>query len=123
MIAVATVQDPARRSTADLLATILLLIGHLALIVVTVAAVVIVEVRVDACGPYASSCGRDAWGWLDETVGVVLVGSALLFVVDLVLAIRRMASRRRAFHIPLLCCAVQVMLIVATFVAGEWAIA
>lgn len=63
--------------------------------------------NLDCTTPWVAVAAWIAWG-----------GSGLLFILDLVFAIRWMTERRLAFYVPLLGCVGQAVVFVATEVVG-----
>jgi Family of unknown function (DUF6264) len=117
-----TAQPPGRRSSADTVATILLLVGHALMVLFTVLVVGVIvmgqEDQESRCGAHNLDCSSP---WIEVAARIAWGGSALLFVLDLVFAIRWMMKRRLAFYVPLLGCVGQVVVFVATVVVSRWA--
>jgi hypothetical protein len=115
-----TAATPVRRNTADIVVTVALLVGHALLVLFTLVAVTGMWANTDICGHSGSP--RPCHGppsWLGPAALSVMGGSGLLFLLDLVLAIARLVNRRLAFVVPLVCCIVQVIVVVGTFIVGN----
>ncbi|OBF13065.1 hypothetical protein A5730_00050 [Mycobacterium sp. ACS4054] len=97
-----------RNPTADRIATVLLLAAQAFLIAVTVGLLGLFVMGTDPCG--TRKCGDPAW--IDRAMVLGIGGGVVLFVIALVVAIRRLAKRRTAFFVPLLGCVAQVALAV-----------
>jgi hypothetical protein len=116
-----TAQPSGRRRSADTVATILLLIGHALLALFTLLALGGIvsdqEYRESRCGFHNLDCTTP---WVAVAAWIAWGGSGLLFILDLVFAIRWMTKRRLSFYVPLLGCVCQAVVFVATVVVGGW---
>jgi hypothetical protein len=112
-------QTPAPRSASDNVATIVLLVAHSVLVgftLLTVAGLVLTDQDPhDQCRIHGLDCDRGAR--VREAVGIGVIGSAVLVILDLVLT-RLLARRRLSFVVPLLCCIGQLIAAGAVFVLG-----
>jgi hypothetical protein len=108
--ALAAYQHSARRaSRADVVVTILLLAAHGFLVAMTIGLLGLLVMGTDPCA--YQNCGDPAW--INRAMAVGLGGGAAVFVLTLVVAVRRLAGRRTAFFVPLIGCAAQVGLAIA----------
>ncbi|OBB84517.1 DUF6264 family protein [Mycobacterium sp. 852002-30065_SCH5024008] len=107
--AVAAYSGKSERNLAvDRTATIALLAVHAFLVAVTIGVLSLFVMGTDPCG--SQKCGDPAW--IDRAMFLGLGGGAVVFVIALVVAIRRLTRRRTAFFVPLLGCLAQVALAV-----------
>lgn len=95
-----------RASTADIVATSVLLVIHGGLYAASFALLGLLVMTTDACG--SRQCGNPAW--IDRAMNLGTWGGAALLVVDIVVAVYFLVRRRRAFFVPLIGCAAQVAL-------------
>jgi hypothetical protein len=96
----------APRRTADITVTVLLLVLHAFLVMVTLALLELLVMITDPCG--SQPCGDPAW--IDRAMWLGLGGGGVVFVATLVVAVVRLAGRKAAFFAPLIGCAAQVVL-------------
>jgi hypothetical protein len=92
--------------TADIAATIVLLIVHGFLVAATYALLGLFVMVTDPCG--SQRCGDPAW--IDRAMWLGLGAGAAVWIVDLVFAVRRLARHKTAFFVPLVGCAAQLAL-------------
>ena len=92
--------------TADIVATIALLIVHGFLWAATGALLGLLVMVTDPCD--YQRCGDPAW--IDRAMWVGLGAGVAVGIVDLVFAIRRLVQRKTAFFVPLIGCAAQLAL-------------
>ncbi len=100
-----------RRRPGDIAATIVLLIVHAALAVITYFVVGLSAMGTDSCSYRA--CGDQRWAGVG--VESSLWGGLVLVVADLAISIAWMGKGRRTWFVPLLFCIAQVGLAVAGF--------
>jgi hypothetical protein len=99
-----------RSSTADIVATLVLLVIHGGLYAASFAVLGLLVMTTDPCG--YQKCGDPAW--IDRAMDLGTWGGAALLVVDIVAAVYFLVrQKRRAFVIPLIGCVAQVALAVA----------
>ncbi|BBX66096.1 hypothetical protein MSAS_52700 [Mycobacterium saskatchewanense] len=91
---------------ADRVVTIVLLAAHAFLVTVTVGVLGMLVMATDPCG--YRKCGDPAW--IDRAMLLGVGGGAVVFVVTLIVAVRRLARQRTAFFVPLAGGAAQVAL-------------
>jgi hypothetical protein len=103
---VAHTRSDERSLAADRVATVLLIVGHAFLVVATLGLLGLLVMGTDACGD--RQCGGQVW--IDRAMAVGLGAGAAVFVVTLVVAVRRLARHRVAFFVPMVGCATQVAL-------------
>ena len=101
--------------TADVVGTIVLLMVHAFLWAATAALLGLFVMVTDPCG--SQRCGDPAW--IDRAMWLGLGAGAVVFVVDLTVAVSRLARRRTAFFVPIIGCAAQLALGVGA-AAMEW---
>lgn len=75
------------------------------------------EYRESRCSYHNLDCTNQ---WVAVAAWIAGGGSGLLFILDLVFAIRWMTKLRLAFYVPLLGCVGQAVVFVATDVVGRW---
>ncbi len=97
-----------RNLAVDRTATVVLLAAQAFLVAVTIGLLGLFVMGTDPCG--SQKCGDPAW--IDRAMVLGLGGGAVVFVIALVVAIRRLTRRRTAFFVPLLGCLAQVALAV-----------
>ena len=116
-----TTQPPARRRPADRVVTILLLTAHALLALYTVAGAFGIqsyqEEEESRCRSHDLDCSNP---WVAVAAWIGWGGTGLLFILDLVFAIRWMRKGRPAFYVPLLGCLGQVAVFVAMIVINRW---
>jgi hypothetical protein len=95
-----------RASTADIVATSVLLVIHGGLYAASFALLGLLVMTTDACG--SRQCGNPAW--IDRAMNLGTWGGAALLVVDIVVAVYFLVRQRRAFFVPLIGCVAQVAL-------------
>lgn len=98
-----------RRSTADLVATLVLLVVHGGLFGATYVLLGLLVMTTDPCG--SQKCGDPAW--IDRAMNLGIWGGAALLLVDIAVAVALLARARRAFFVPLIGCIAQVALAIA----------
>jgi Family of unknown function (DUF6264) len=120
---VMTTQSPGPRRRVDRAVTQLLLVGHAAVVMLTLLALGGIasdqEYRESRCAYHNLDCRNP---WVGVATWIAWGGSGLLLVLDFVFAISWTMKRRLAFYVPLLGCAGQVIVLVATEVVGHWSI-
>jgi len=100
----------ARSSTADIVATSVLLVIHGGLYAASFALLGLLVMTTDSCG--SRKCGDPAW--IDRAMDLGTWAGAALLVADIVVAVYFLVRRkRRAFVVPLIGCVAQVALAVA----------
>lgn len=104
-----------KNRTGDIVGTIVLLVVHAVLWVVTGTLLGLFVMVTDPCG--ARPCGDPAW--IDRAMWLGLGAGGVVFLVALVLAIMRLTRHRLAFVVPLLGCVAQLALGVGA-AAMEW---
>lgn len=95
-----------RASTADILATSVLLVIHGGLYAASFVLLGLMVMTTDPCG--SRQCGDPAW--IDRAMNLGTWGGAALLVVDIVVAVYFLVRQRRAFFVPLIGCVAQVAL-------------
>lgn len=105
---VATIKTTAspRGSTADIVATSVLLVIHGGLYAASFVLLGLLVMTTDPCG--SRQCGDPAW--IDRAMNLGTWGGAALLVVDIVVAVYFLVRQRRAFFVPLIGCVAQVAL-------------
>lgn len=105
--AIAAKPRPNPRSRAgDITGTVLLLVAHALLIMVTLALLGLLVMVTDPCG--VQRCGDPAW--IDRALWLGLGGGAAVFIATVVIAVLRVARQKVAFFVPLIGCGAQVAL-------------
>lgn len=107
----ATTNDPTSRrsNTADIVATLVLLVIHGGLYGATFVLLGLLVMSTDPCG--YQKCGDPAW--IDRAMNLGTWGGAALLLVDIVVAVYLLVRRKRAFFVPIIGCLAQVALAVA----------
>ncbi|MGD1237146.1 DUF6264 family protein [Mycobacterium seoulense] len=95
-----------RNQAVDRTATLVLLAVQAFLVAVTIGLLSLFVMGTDPCG--SQKCGDPAW--INRAMVLGIGGGAVVFVIALVVAVRRLARHRTAFFVPLLGCAAQVAL-------------
>ncbi|OBB88588.1 hypothetical protein A5760_24455 [Mycobacterium colombiense] len=95
-----------RGSTADIVATSVLLVIHGGLYAASFVLLGLLVMTTDPCG--SRKCGDPAW--IDRAMNLGTWGGAALLVVDIVVAVYFLVRQRRAFFVPLIGCVAQVAL-------------
>jgi len=95
-----------RRSSADIVATLVLLVIHGGLFGATFVVLGLLVMSTDSCG--YRSCGDPAW--IDRAMNLGTWGGAAVLVVDVVVAVYLLVRKRRAFFVPIIGCVAQVAL-------------
>jgi predicted transglutaminase-like protease len=116
--AMVTGYPPVPRLDGDVVGTILLLVLHMMLVLATLVIVLAIHNEYEYHNyncRYAHECSNPL---IDTATWIGLGGSAVLFIVDLVLAISRMVKRQAAIYVPVVCCIAQVIVAGATFAVG-----
>jgi hypothetical protein len=90
----------------DVTMTIVLLVVHAFLFVVTMFVLGMLVMGTDPCG--SQTCGDP--GWVDRAIGLGFWGGIAIFVADLVVTVFRLARHRTAFFVPLIGCVAQLAL-------------
>ena len=99
-----------RSSTAEIVATSVLLVIHGGLYAASFALLGLLVMTTDACG--SRKCGDPAW--IDRAMDLGTWGGAALLVADIVVAVYFLVrQKRRAFVVPLIGCVAQVALALA----------
>lgn len=97
-----------RASTADVVATSVLLVIHGGLYTASFVLLGLLVMSTDPCG--SQKCGDPAW--VDRAMNLGTWGGAVLLVVDIVVAVYFLVRRSRAFFVPLIGCVAQVVLVI-----------
>ncbi|BBY35923.1 hypothetical protein MMAN_00570 [Mycobacterium mantenii] len=97
-----------RASTADVVATSVLLVIHGGLYTASFVLLGLLVMSTDPCG--SQKCGDPAW--VDRAMNLGTWGGAVLLVVDIVVAVYFLVRRNRAFFVPLIGCVAQVVLVI-----------
>lgn len=98
-----------RANTADLVATLVLLIIHGGLYAATFVVLGLLVMSTDPCG--YQKCGDPAW--IDRAMDLGTWGGGAILVVDVVVAVSLLARRKRAFFVPIIGCLAQIALAIA----------
>lgn len=101
--------DVATTNTADLVATLVLLVVHGGLFAATYVLLGLLVMSTDPCG--YQKCGDPAW--IDRAMNLNIWAGAALLVIDIAVAVVLLVRRKRAFFVPILGCLAQVALAVA----------
>lgn len=101
--------DVATTNTADLVATLVLLVVHGGLFAATYVLLGLLVMSTDPCG--YQKCGDPAW--IDRAMNLNIWAGAALLVIDIAVAVVLLVRRKRAFFIPIIGCLAQVALAVA----------
>lgn len=98
-----------RSNTADIVATVILLVIHGGLYAASFALLGLLVMTTDACG--SRPCGDPAW--IDRAMNLGTWGGAALLLIDIVVAVYLLVRRQRAFFVPIIGCLAQVALAAA----------
>ncbi|ANR92403.1 MULTISPECIES: DUF6264 family protein [Mycobacterium avium complex (MAC)] len=101
--------DVATTNTADLVATLVLLVVHGGLFAATYVLLGLLVMSTDPCG--YQKCGDPAW--IDRAMNLNIWAGAALLVLDIAVAVVLLVRRKRAFFVPIIGCLAQVALAVA----------
>ncbi|AXO22386.1 DUF6264 family protein [Mycobacterium avium] len=101
--------DVATTDTADLVATLVLLVVHGGLFAATYVLLGLLVMSTDPCG--YQKCGDPAW--IDRAMNLNIWAGAALLVIDIAVAVVLLVRRKRAFFVPIIGCLAQVALAVA----------
>ncbi|BBN49401.1 MULTISPECIES: hypothetical protein [Mycobacterium avium complex (MAC)] len=101
--------DVATTNTADLVATLVLLVVHGGLFAATYVLLGLLVMSTDPCG--YQKCGDPAW--IDRAMNLNIWAGATLLVIDIAVAVVLLVRRKRAFFVPIIGCLAQVALAVA----------
>lgn len=101
--------DVATANTADLVATLVLLVVHGGLFEATYVLLGLLVMSTDPCG--YQKCGDPAW--IDRAMNLNIWAGAALLVIDIAVAVVLLVRRKRAFFVPIIGCLAQVALAVA----------
>lgn len=101
--------DVASTNTADLVATLVLLVVHGGLFAATYVLLGLLVMSTDPCG--YQKCGDPAW--IDRAMNLNIWAGAALLVLDIAVAVVLLVRRKRAFFVPIIGCLAQVALAVA----------
>ncbi|ATO63829.1 hypothetical protein BB736_018340 [Mycobacterium avium subsp. hominissuis] len=101
--------DVATTNTADLVATLVLLVVHGGLFEATYVLLGLLVMSTDPCG--YQKCGDPAW--IDRAMNLNIWAGAALLVIDIAVAVVLLVRRKRAFFVPIIGCLAQVALAVA----------
>jgi len=104
--AATTTAEGRRASTADIVATLVLLVIHGGLYGATFVALGLLVMSTDPCS--YQKCGDPAW--IDRAMNLGTWGGAALLVADVVVAVYLLVRGRRAFFVPIIGCLAQVAL-------------
>jgi hypothetical protein len=107
--AATTTTEGRRASTADIVATLVLLVIHGGLYGATFVVLGLLVMSTDPCS--YQKCGDPAW--IDRAMNVGTWGGAAVLVVDVVVAVYLLVRKRRAFFVPIIGCVAQVALAAA----------
>jgi Family of unknown function (DUF6264) len=103
-----------RSRTADVAATLVLLILHGCFLAATIVLLGLLVMITDSCG--SRKCGDPAW--IDRAMTLGTWGGAAILLADFVVAVYLLLRRKLAFYVPIVGCVAQVAL-AATAVAME----
>jgi hypothetical protein len=98
-----------RSRTADIVATLVLLILHGCLLGATFVLMGLLITTTDPCG--SRQCGDPAW--IDLAMRLEIWGGAAILLTDIVVAMFLLLRQKRAFVVPIIGCIAQVALAVA----------
>nr|WP_197694169.1 DUF6264 family protein [Mycobacterium sp. 852002-40037_SCH5390672] len=98
-----------RSNTADIVATLVLLVIHAGLYGATFVLLGLLVMSTDPCG--YRKCGDPAW--IDRAMNLGTWGGAALLLVDIVVAVYLLVRQKRAFFVPIIGCIAQVALAIA----------
>lgn len=98
-----------RGSTADIVATLVLLVIHGGLFGATFVVLGLLVMSTDPCG--YRKCGDPAW--IDRAMNLGTWGGGAILVADVVVAVYLLLRKRRAFFVPIIGCVAQVALAAA----------
>lgn len=101
--------DVATTNTADLVATLVLLVVHGGLFAATYVLLGLLVMSTDPCG--YQKCGDPAW--IDRAMNLNIWAGATLLVIDIAVAVVLLVRRKRAFFVPIIGSLAQVALAVA----------
>lgn len=101
--------DVATTNTADLVATLVLLVVHGGLFAATYVLLGLLVMSTDPCG--YQKCGDPAW--IDRAMNLNIWAGATLLVIDIAVAVVLLVRRKWAFFVPIIGCLAQVALAVA----------
>ncbi|OBH39787.1 hypothetical protein A5684_00255 [Mycobacterium intracellulare] len=104
--ATTTTAEGRRTSTADIVATLVLLVIHGGLYGATFVVLGLLVMSTDPCS--YQKCGDPAW--IDRAMNLGTWGGAALLVADVVVSVYLLVRRRRAFFVPIIGCVAQVAL-------------
>ncbi|ASW96691.1 DUF6264 family protein [Mycobacterium intracellulare] len=104
--AATTTTEGRRASTADIVATLVLLVIHGGLYGATFVVLGLLVMSTDPCS--YQKCGDPAW--IDRAMNLGTWGGAALLVADVVVAVYLLVRGRRAFFVPIIGCLAQVAL-------------
>lgn len=104
--AATTTAERRRASTADIVATLVLLVIHGGLYGATFVVLGLLVMSTDPCS--YQKCGDPAW--IDRAMNLGTWGGAALLVADVVVAVYLLVRGRRAFFVPIIGCLAQVAL-------------
>ena len=94
------------RQAADVIATIVLLIAHGFLFLVTMLVLVLLVMGRDTCA--YRQCGDAAW--IDRAIWMAFCVGVALFITDVVVSVYRLTKHRFAFFVPMIGCVAQLAL-------------
>ncbi len=95
-----------RTNTADILATLVLLVIHGGLFGATFVVLGLLVMSTDPCG--YQKCGDPAW--IDRAMDLGTWGGSTVLVADVVVAVYLLVRKRTAFFVPIIGCVAQVAL-------------
>lgn len=104
--ATTTTAEGRRTSTADIVATLVLLVIHGGLYGATFVVLGLLVMSTDPCS--YQKCGDPAW--IDRAMNLGTWGGGALLVADVVVSVYLLVRRRRAFFVPIIGCVAQVAL-------------
>ena len=110
--------DSQNKRNADITVTIVLLIVHAFLFGATIVMLGLFVMVTDSCG--SVKCGDPAW--IDRAMWLAVGVGGAVGIIDLVVAVYRLARRKLAFFVPIIGCAAQAAVAIGAaameFMAG-----
>ena len=96
----------------NVIATVALLLVQAGLLYASMMLSLVFGMSTDSCAYQA--CGDESW--IERAIIVTLPGSGVVFLAAAIIAVSRLAQRKRAFFVPLLGAIVQLLLMVIGWV-------